>query len=55
MNSPPMAVFSAVGAYSSSAAFVDGFAPAIATAAGISLLGALAALALPAQAARLAA
>ena len=39
-----VAVFSGAGSYASPAAFSDGFAPAIAVSAGLSLLGALAAL-----------
>jgi EmrB/QacA subfamily drug resistance transporter len=46
-----VAVFSALGAYASSDEFVEGFAPAIATAAAISLFGAAAALGLPARSA----
>ena len=42
-----VAVFAANGSYASAQAFTDGFAPAIAVAAGLSLLGALAGLALP--------
>jgi EmrB/QacA subfamily drug resistance transporter len=42
-----VAVFAAAGSYASPAAFLDGFAPAIAVVAGLSLAGALVALALP--------
>ena len=42
-----VAVFAGTGSYSSTQAFVDGFAPAIAVGAGLALLGALAGLALP--------
>jgi EmrB/QacA subfamily drug resistance transporter len=42
-----VAVFAAAGSYASAEAFTEGFAPAIAVAAGLSLLGALAGLALP--------
>ena len=42
-----VAVFAAVGGYASAGAFTDGFAPAIAVAAGLSLLGAVAGAALP--------
>ena len=42
-----VAVFAATGSYASAAAFTDGFAPAIAVAATLSLIGALAGLALP--------
>jgi EmrB/QacA subfamily drug resistance transporter len=42
-----VAVFAGVGSYASGAAFADGFAPAVAVAAGLSLLGALIARALP--------
>jgi EmrB/QacA subfamily drug resistance transporter len=42
-----VAVFAANGSYASPQAFTDGFAPAIAVGAGLSLLGALAGLALP--------
>jgi EmrB/QacA subfamily drug resistance transporter len=41
------AVFATAGGYTSAAAFSDGFAPAIAVAAGLALAGALAGLALP--------
>ncbi len=41
------AVFAAAGGYTSAAAFSDGFAPAIAAAAGLALAGALTGLALP--------
>jgi EmrB/QacA subfamily drug resistance transporter len=44
-----VAVFAATGGYASAAAFVDGFSPAIAVAAGLSLLGAIAGLGLPAR------
>ena len=42
-----VAVFASAGSYASPAAFVDGFAPAIGVAAGLSLAGAVAGLALP--------
>jgi EmrB/QacA subfamily drug resistance transporter len=42
-----VAVFAAAGSYASAAAFTDGFAPAIAVTAALSLAGAIAALALP--------
>jgi hypothetical protein len=42
-----VAVFAAAGSYASADAFLDGFAPAIAVVAGLSLAGALVALALP--------
>jgi EmrB/QacA subfamily drug resistance transporter len=42
-----VAVFAAAGSYVSPASFIDGFGPAIAVAAGISLAGAAAGLALP--------
>ncbi len=42
-----VAVFAAAGSYVSPASFVDGFGPAIGVAAGISLAGAVAGLALP--------
>jgi hypothetical protein len=41
------AVFTASGSYASAGAFSDGFAPALAAAAGLALAGGLAALALP--------
>jgi hypothetical protein len=41
------AVFTAAGGYASPGAFSDGFAPALAAAAGLSLAGGLVALALP--------
>jgi predicted MFS family arabinose efflux permease len=44
------AVFATVGRYTSAAAFSDGFAPAIAAAAGLALAGALSGLALPGRA-----
>jgi hypothetical protein len=44
-----VAVFSGAGSYASAGAFSDGFAAAIGVAAGLSLLGALAGLALPAR------
>lgn len=44
-----VAVFSAVGAYASAEAFIDGFIPAIAAGAGISLVGAAVALGLPSR------
>jgi EmrB/QacA subfamily drug resistance transporter len=44
-----VAVFSAAGSYASPEAFVDGFAPALGVAAGLSVLGALAGLALPSR------
>jgi hypothetical protein len=44
-----VAVFSAKGAANSAAAFSVGFAPAMLVAAALSLLGALAGLALPAR------
>jgi EmrB/QacA subfamily drug resistance transporter len=43
----PAAVFAAAGSYASARAFSDGFAPAIGVAAGLSLAGAAAGLALP--------
>ena len=50
-----VAVFAAAGDYASPAAFVDGFTPALAVSAGLSLCGALAGLAIPdARAAELA-
>jgi EmrB/QacA subfamily drug resistance transporter len=42
-----VAVFAAVGSYASPSAFVEGFKPAIGLAAGLSLIGAVAGLALP--------
>jgi hypothetical protein len=42
-----VAVFAAVGSYASPTDFLDGFAPAIALVAGLSLAGAMVALALP--------
>jgi MFS family permease len=42
-----VAVFAAAGSYASPAAFTEGFGPAIAVAAGLSLIGAVAGLALP--------
>jgi EmrB/QacA subfamily drug resistance transporter len=42
-----VAVFAGTGSYASAQAFTDGFAPAIAVAAGLSLCGAIAGLALP--------
>ena len=42
-----VAVFAAAGSYVSPASFIDGFGPAIGVAAGISLAGAAAGLALP--------
>jgi EmrB/QacA subfamily drug resistance transporter len=42
-----VAVFAAAGSYASPAAFVDGFAPATATGAGLALIGAIVGLALP--------
>ena len=42
-----VAVFAGAGSYASAAAFSDGFAPAVAVAAGLSLTGALVGLALP--------
>jgi EmrB/QacA subfamily drug resistance transporter len=44
-----VAVFAAAGSYASAAAFLDGFAPAIAVVAALSLAGAVVALALPAR------
>ena len=44
-----VAVFGAHGGYGTAQEFVDGFRPALATAAGLSALGALAGLALPAR------
>ena len=44
-----VAVFAGAGNYASASAFVDGFAPAIALAAGLALVGALVSLALPAR------
>jgi hypothetical protein len=45
-----VAVFAATGGYGSAQAFSDGFAPAIAVCAGLSLAGAAAALVLPRRA-----
>jgi len=42
-----VAVFAATGSYASTAAFTDGFTPAIGVAAGLALLGGIAGLALP--------
>jgi prolipoprotein diacylglyceryltransferase len=42
-----VAVFAAAGSYASPAAFVDGFAPAIAVGAVFALIGAVVGLALP--------
>jgi EmrB/QacA subfamily drug resistance transporter len=42
-----VAVFAAAGSYASAPAFIDGFQPAILTAAGLSLVGAVIGLALP--------
>ncbi len=42
-----VAVFASAGSYASPQDFVDGFAPAIAVGAGLSVLGALAGLAVP--------
>jgi hypothetical protein len=42
-----VAVFAAVGGYSSAQSFIDGFGPAVAVCAGFALVGALAASALP--------
>jgi EmrB/QacA subfamily drug resistance transporter len=42
-----VAVFAATGSYASSSSFVDGFGPAIGIAAALSLIGAIAGLALP--------
>ncbi|MQA74354.1 MAG: MFS transporter, partial [Solirubrobacterales bacterium] len=42
-----VAVFAGAGGYASAAAFADGFAPAVGVAAGLSLLGAIIASALP--------
>ena len=42
-----VAVFAGAGSYASPAAFSDGFAPAIAAAAGLALAGALTGLTLP--------
>jgi MFS family permease len=42
-----VAVFAAAGSYASAPAFIDGFQPAIFTAAGLSLIGAVIGLALP--------
>jgi EmrB/QacA subfamily drug resistance transporter len=44
-----VAVFAATGGYGSAALFVDGFVPAISVAAGLSALGAVVGLALPAR------
>jgi EmrB/QacA subfamily drug resistance transporter len=44
-----VAVFAATGGYASAQAFTDGFGPAIGVSAGLALLGALAALALPSR------
>jgi hypothetical protein len=43
----PATAFAAAGSYASARAFSDGFAPAIGVAAGLSLAGAVAGLALP--------
>jgi EmrB/QacA subfamily drug resistance transporter len=45
-----VAVFAGAGSYASAQAFVDGFAPALATSAGLSLLGVAVALAMPSRA-----
>jgi EmrB/QacA subfamily drug resistance transporter len=45
-----VAVFAGAGSYASAQAFVDGFAPAIGTSAGLALLGAAIALLVPARA-----
>jgi hypothetical protein len=42
-------VFATAGGYTSAAVFSDGFAPAVAAAAGLALAGALAGLALPSR------
>jgi hypothetical protein len=42
-----VAVFAGAGSYASPAAFIDGFAPAIAVGGALALAGAAAALALP--------
>jgi hypothetical protein len=42
-----VAVFAAAGSYASPSAFLDGFAPAIAVVAALSMAGAVVALALP--------
>jgi EmrB/QacA subfamily drug resistance transporter len=44
-----VAVFAAAGSYAGAGAFVDGFAPALAASAGLSLLGAVIALAVPSR------
>jgi hypothetical protein len=44
-----VAVFTAAGSYASPLAFTDGFTPAILIAAGLSLAGAFAGLALPSR------
>jgi hypothetical protein len=44
-----VAVFAEAGSYASAAAFVDGFAPALGTAAALALLGAAIAVAVPAK------
>lgn len=44
-----VAVFAGAGGYASAQAFSDGFAPALGVAAGLSLIGAIAGLALPAR------
>jgi EmrB/QacA subfamily drug resistance transporter len=44
-----VAVFTGAGSYASAAAFSDGFKPAIAVSAGLSLMGAIAGLSLPAR------
>ena len=49
----PAAVFTAAGSYSSAAAFSDGFAPALAAAAGLALAGGLVALTLPGRTERI--
>jgi EmrB/QacA subfamily drug resistance transporter len=46
-----VAVFAGAGGYASAQAFVDGFAPALATSAGLSVLGVAVALAMPSRAA----
>jgi MFS family permease len=50
-----VAIFTGAGSYASAQAFSDGFAPAVAVSAGLSLLGALAGTALPSSRTRRAA
>jgi hypothetical protein len=44
-----VAVFAAAGSYASAASFIDGFGPAIGVAAALSVVGAIAGLALPSR------